>query len=307
MIHALVIINNFGKPRLSKFYTRTVRALPVGATIQPSTRARGAGGARAAAVHEGALRGDQHAPRGRVLIRRCKPMVRRGRRARYLPAGRSALAPRPRHARAMPAPHVRTAPAQYATLFFCMVVDENESELGVLDLIQVLVETLDRFFKNVCELDVIFNSEQVRVGHGVVWREVDMRRAPDAFLLLGAASSGGPVKGPCISALAASPPSRARLRPPPPPSSFGRCTHLPYLAGAPGDRRDHRGGDRDRDEHAGGARLARGAVEAHATRRARRGDRDRRVAGHLGDATAMTRGQQPRQPRSPRGVIHAPT
>ena len=42
MIHALVIINNFGKPRLSKFYTRTVRALPVGATIQPSTRASAA-------------------------------------------------------------------------------------------------------------------------------------------------------------------------------------------------------------------------------------------------------------------------
>ena len=51
-----------------------------------------------------------------------------------------------------------------------MVVDENESELGVLDLIQVLVETLDRFFKNVCELDVIFNSEQVRVDHDVVCR-----------------------------------------------------------------------------------------------------------------------------------------
>ena len=83
-----------------------------------------------------------------------------------------------------------------------MVVDENESELGVLDLIQVLVETLDRFFKNVCELDVIFNSEQVRVGHGVVWREVDMRRARDACMLLGAASPGGPVKGPRISARA---------------------------------------------------------------------------------------------------------
>ena len=31
----------------------------------------------------------------------------------------------------------------------------------MLDFIQVFVEVLDRHFKNVCELDVIFNSEQV--------------------------------------------------------------------------------------------------------------------------------------------------
>jgi len=49
----------------------------------------------------------------------------------------------------------------YATLYFCMVIDGSESELGILDLIQVLVETLDRHFKNVCELDIIFNCEKV--------------------------------------------------------------------------------------------------------------------------------------------------
>ena len=42
-----------------------------------------------------------------------------------------------------------------------MAIDGSESELGILDLIQVLVETLDRHFKNVCELDLIFNSERV--------------------------------------------------------------------------------------------------------------------------------------------------
>eukprot|EP01006_Ploeotia_vitrea_P058772 TRINITY_DN70185_c0_g1_i1.p1 TRINITY_DN70185_c0_g1~~TRINITY_DN70185_c0_g1_i1.p1 ORF type:complete len:170 (+),score=37.48 TRINITY_DN70185_c0_g1_i1:48-512(+) len=49
----------------------------------------------------------------------------------------------------------------YATLFFIFVVDSSESELGILDLIQVFVETLDRCFENVCELDLVFHSDQV--------------------------------------------------------------------------------------------------------------------------------------------------
>ena len=63
------------------------------------------------------------------------------------------------------APGARVIYRQYATLYFCVVIDGSESELGILDLIQVLVETLDRHFKNVCELDVIFNSEQVHAHH----------------------------------------------------------------------------------------------------------------------------------------------
>ncbi|CAO3703439.1 unnamed protein product [Rhizopus stolonifer] len=43
----------------------------------------------------------------------------------------------------------------YATLYFVFVVDESESELGILDLIQVFVESLDRCFENVCELDLV--------------------------------------------------------------------------------------------------------------------------------------------------------
>ncbi|CAG8519624.1 6638_t:CDS:2 [Funneliformis caledonium] len=49
----------------------------------------------------------------------------------------------------------------YATLYFVFVVDECESELGILDLIQVFVECLDRCFENVCELDLIFHFEDV--------------------------------------------------------------------------------------------------------------------------------------------------
>jgi AP-3 complex subunit sigma len=36
----------------------------------------------------------------------------------------------------------------YATLYFVFCCDESESELGILDLIQVFVETLDRSFSN---------------------------------------------------------------------------------------------------------------------------------------------------------------
>merc|ERR1711943_67740 len=49
----------------------------------------------------------------------------------------------------------------YATLYFILVVDSSESELGILDLIQVFVETLDKQFENVCELDLIFHHDKV--------------------------------------------------------------------------------------------------------------------------------------------------
>jgi len=49
----------------------------------------------------------------------------------------------------------------YATLYFVFVVDGGESELGVLDLIQVFVESLDRAFESVCELDLVFHFDEV--------------------------------------------------------------------------------------------------------------------------------------------------
>lgn len=49
----------------------------------------------------------------------------------------------------------------YATLYFVFAVDSSESELGILDLIQVFVESLDKRFGNVCELDLIFHVEKV--------------------------------------------------------------------------------------------------------------------------------------------------
>ena len=70
----------------------------------------------------------------------------------------------------------------YATLYFVFAVSHLESDLGILDLIQVFVEArvrrvrllprrararrrgarrLDKCFENVCELDLIFHSDRV--------------------------------------------------------------------------------------------------------------------------------------------------
>jgi len=50
---------------------------------------------------------------------------------------------------------------RYASLFFIVGVDQDEeNELGILEFIHCLVETLDKYFSNVCELDIMFNLEK---------------------------------------------------------------------------------------------------------------------------------------------------
>lgn len=71
---------------------------------------------------------------------------------------------------------------RYASLFFIVGVEQDEevgchpnfcrpdivatlsypsqNELGVLEFIHALVETLDKYFENVCELDIMFNIEK---------------------------------------------------------------------------------------------------------------------------------------------------
>lgn len=62
-------------------------------------------------------------------------------------------------------PDVRLIYRHYATLYFIFAVDEAESELGILDLIQVFVEALDKCFENVCELDLIFHIDKSAHAH----------------------------------------------------------------------------------------------------------------------------------------------
>lgn len=56
---------------------------------------------------------------------------------------------------------VRIVYRHFATLYFVFVVDSSESELGMLDLIQVFVQVLDSCFENVCELDLIYHFDRV--------------------------------------------------------------------------------------------------------------------------------------------------
>lgn len=58
-------------------------------------------------------------------------------------------------------PDSRLVYKTFATLYFVFVFDASENELAILDLMQVFVETLDKCFSNVCELDVVFNFNKV--------------------------------------------------------------------------------------------------------------------------------------------------
>ena len=51
---------------------------------------------------------------------------------------------------------------RYAGLYFTMCVDVNDNELAMLEGgIHSFVEVLDRYFSNVCELDLVFNFHKV--------------------------------------------------------------------------------------------------------------------------------------------------
>ncbi|EKX73789.1 clathrin coat assembly protein, putative [Theileria equi strain WA] len=46
---------------------------------------------------------------------------------------------------------------RYASLYFMACVDTDTNELIVLEMIHHYVELLDSYFRNVCELDLVFN------------------------------------------------------------------------------------------------------------------------------------------------------
>ncbi|RVW47299.1 AP-1 complex subunit sigma-2 [Vitis vinifera] len=55
----------------------------------------------------------------------------------------------------------RNSDPRYASLYFCMCIDQDDNELEVLEIIHHFVEILDRYFGSVCELDLIFNFHKV--------------------------------------------------------------------------------------------------------------------------------------------------
>jgi AP-1 complex subunit sigma 1/2 len=46
---------------------------------------------------------------------------------------------------------------RYASLYFVASINNSDNELITLEIIHSYVEVLDRYFGNVCELDIIFN------------------------------------------------------------------------------------------------------------------------------------------------------
>ena len=55
---------------------------------------------------------------------------------------------------------------RYASLFFIACVSADDNELLTLEIIHQYVEVLDKYFGNVCELDIIFNFHKVRGRRG---------------------------------------------------------------------------------------------------------------------------------------------
>ncbi|QRV73180.1 clathrin adaptor complex small chain [Ceratobasidium sp. AG-Ba] len=49
---------------------------------------------------------------------------------------------------------------RYASLFFVCGINSGDNELVTLEVIHRYVEVLDRYFGNVCELDLIFNFQK---------------------------------------------------------------------------------------------------------------------------------------------------
>ncbi|XP_077993919.1 uncharacterized protein LOC144447711 [Glandiceps talaboti] len=52
---------------------------------------------------------------------------------------------------------------RYASLFFIVGIDHEENELAILEFIHLLVETFDKYFNKVCELDIMCNLEKAHM------------------------------------------------------------------------------------------------------------------------------------------------
>ena len=64
---------------------------------------------------------------------------------------------------------------RYASLFFIVGCDD-ENELAILEFIHTFVETLDRYFENVCELDVSPRRLRLLPGCSAVLLTTRLRR-----------------------------------------------------------------------------------------------------------------------------------
>ena len=65
---------------------------------------------------------------------------------------------------------------RYASLYFLVGVDEHENELAMYEFIHCAVETLDRHFGNVCELDIMFHLEKAHYVLDEMWQTAPCSR-----------------------------------------------------------------------------------------------------------------------------------
>jgi AP-3 complex subunit sigma len=126
MIHSVLIFNNDGVPRLLRCYTGL-------------------------AVHQ-----------QQTLLKQVHTLVRQ--RQDQNSSSFLSVPPLLQQTYAHGARDIRIVYRHYATLYFVFVVDQNESELGILDLIQVFVQVLNRCFKDVCELDLVFHWQVLQIA-----------------------------------------------------------------------------------------------------------------------------------------------
>ncbi|RYG68663.1 hypothetical protein EON64_04685 [archaeon] len=150
MIKGILIINNHGKPRVAKFYQSVVSKAVTTFNSEFSTPATLATQAFTSPLPLYLSQVGEEAQQ-RVIRRVFQQIVKRPDSFCNYLAG------------SVPewGEDTKIIYRHYATLYFVFAVDGQESDLGILDLIQVIVEALDKCFENVCELDLIFHSDKV--------------------------------------------------------------------------------------------------------------------------------------------------
>ncbi|KAB8345886.1 hypothetical protein FH972_022941 [Carpinus fangiana] len=129
MINAVLVFNNAGQPRLTKFYTQLDTSVQQRLISEIFTLV-------------------SHRPASSCNFLPLPPLLASSSSSTTGPSDSPSLVTY-RH---------------YATLYFIIISTSTESPLALLDLIQVFVEALDRLFEDVCELDLIFNFETLHAA-----------------------------------------------------------------------------------------------------------------------------------------------
>lgn len=174
MINAVLVFNNTGQPRLTKFYTQIVCTACIRSILNTPTPPSSLLLLQLTKAHayvQVPISTDilvQDTQTKQSLIGQIYDLVsqRKASACNFLPLppllsqGANASAGTPSDA------PTQVVYRTYATLSFVLISTSTESPLALIDLIQVFVEALDRLFDNVCELDLIFGFETMHAALG---------------------------------------------------------------------------------------------------------------------------------------------